>query len=127
MTAVSREVHLHNEAGDVPAAVDTVQLWAERQVVEVYSTLGGADSQITRIGTKPGTKAKAVREAVLSNVRQKSRMTSIINNYKKKHRHTEIFAIVPTDHATLSCRTPLPLPYILNRRAPVPFLAPDFK
>ena len=51
--AVSGEVHLHDEAGDVPAAVDAIELRAERQVVEVYSTLGGADGQVTRIRTKP--------------------------------------------------------------------------
>lgn len=51
--AVSREVHLHDKAGDVSAAVDAVQLRAKRQVIEVNGTLGGADSQVSRIWTKP--------------------------------------------------------------------------
>lgn len=53
VSAVSREVHLHHEAGNVPAAVDAVQLRAERQVVEVDCTLGRAYGQVTRIWTEP--------------------------------------------------------------------------
>lgn len=53
VSAVSREVHLHHEAGDVPAAVDAVQLRAQRQVVEVDGTLGRADGQVARTWTEP--------------------------------------------------------------------------
>lgn len=53
IAAVSREVHLHHEAGDVPAAVDAVQLRAVRQVVEVHRALSGANSQVSRIWTEP--------------------------------------------------------------------------
>lgn len=53
ISAVSRKVHLHHEAGDVPAAVDAVQLGAECQIVEVNGTLGRAHSQVTRIWTEP--------------------------------------------------------------------------
>lgn len=51
--AVCRKVHLHHKTGDVPAAVDAVQLWAKCQVIEVHCTLSGAHCQITRIWTEP--------------------------------------------------------------------------
>lgn len=53
VVAVGRKVHLHHKAGDVPAAVDSVQLRAERQVVEVNGALIGAHSQVARIRTEP--------------------------------------------------------------------------
>lgn len=53
ISAVGGEVHLHHKAGDVPAAVDTVQLWAKRQVVEVNGTLRRADGQVTGVWAEP--------------------------------------------------------------------------
>lgn len=53
VSAVGGEVHLHHKAGDVPAAVDAVELRAECQVVEVHRALGGAYSQVTRVWTEP--------------------------------------------------------------------------
>lgn len=53
VSAVSRKVHLHHEAGDVPAAVDAVQLRPERQIVEVDCALGGTYGQESSIWTEP--------------------------------------------------------------------------
>lgn len=53
VSAVGRKVHLHHKAGDVPAAVDAVQLRAERQVIEVDRTLSRAYGQVTRVWTEP--------------------------------------------------------------------------
>lgn len=53
VSAVGREVHLHHKAGDVPAAVDAVQLRAQRQVVEVDGALRGAHGQVARVWTEP--------------------------------------------------------------------------
>lgn len=52
-SAVSRKVHLHHKAGDVPAAVDAVQLRAEREVIEVDCTLSRANGQVPRVWTEP--------------------------------------------------------------------------
>ena len=46
MGAVCGEVHLHDKAGDVPAAVDTVELRSERQIIEVDRTLCRTYSQV---------------------------------------------------------------------------------
>lgn len=54
--AVGREVHLHYKTGDVPAAVDPVQLRAESQVIEVDRVFGGAHGQVTGVWTKPTEK-----------------------------------------------------------------------
>lgn len=59
VVAVGRKVHLHHKAGDVPAAVDSVQLRAERQVVEVNGALIGAHSQVARIRTEPAKEMKS--------------------------------------------------------------------
>lgn len=53
VSAVGGEVHLHHKAGDVPAAVDAVQLRAKRQVVEVNGTLCRADGQVTGVWAEP--------------------------------------------------------------------------
>lgn len=53
VSTVGRKVHLHHKAGDVPAAVDAVQLRAKRQVVEVDCILSGADGQVTRVWAEP--------------------------------------------------------------------------
>lgn len=53
VSAVGREVHLHHKAGDVPAAVDAVQLRAQRQVVEVDGALRGAHGQVAGVWTEP--------------------------------------------------------------------------
>lgn len=60
VSAVSRKVHLHHEAGDVPAAVDAVQLRAECQVVEVDCALSGAYGQVTGVWTEPVRKTCSV-------------------------------------------------------------------
>lgn len=60
--AVGREVHLHHKAGDVPAAVDPVQLRPEGQVIEVDCVLIGAHGQVTRVWTEPREKGKVKRE-----------------------------------------------------------------
>ena len=60
VSAVGRKVHLHHKAGDVPAAVDAVELRAERQVVEVDCALSGADGQVTGAWTEPVRKTCSV-------------------------------------------------------------------
>lgn len=54
--AVGREVHLHHKAGNVPAAVDPVQLWAKGQVVEVHCILSRTYGQVARVWTEPTEK-----------------------------------------------------------------------
>lgn len=56
VTAVSRKVHLHHKAGNVPAAVDAVQLRPERQVIKVHGALSGSHGQVSRIWTEPEKK-----------------------------------------------------------------------
>lgn len=63
--AVGREVHLHHKAGDVPAAVDPVQLRPERQVIEVDCVLVGAHSQVPGVWTEPTEKGKVKRERLI--------------------------------------------------------------
>ena len=52
VAAVGGEVHLHDEARYVPAAVDTVELWPESQVVEIHCALGGTHSQVPGVWTE---------------------------------------------------------------------------
>lgn len=59
VSTVGRKVHLHHEAGDVPAAVDAVQLRAERQVVEVDCILSGAHGQVARVWAEPTYRTSA--------------------------------------------------------------------
>lgn len=63
--AVGRKVHLHHKAGDVPAAVDPVQLRPERQVIEVNCVLVRAHGQVTGVWTEPREKGKFKRERLI--------------------------------------------------------------